>query len=417
MSNAIDRKNAVRDQIRKFITATEDDRLNIVTFGFEIETQSHGSDDECSSETWQRIYNELDIDDYEDTEARHTDESERLDRTLKDDDIDELLDGIGNWEFDRKVLDTFQAHNNKNYWGSPGQKFLKNALKVYAKKLKARFEAITGEDDYHPDYVYCIKTVKTFSNWFRDPKKIKAIKNDDHNDYDLPWFDAYQEDASEYCCDGDYQLDLETVLDNHPDMRLGSGDDLSVETSDIETVEDQSVTGVEIRTIGGHKFDKIVALAKYAFEKIDETDHYIDRECSCHIHIKLSDDIDVKHYFGDGKLHAAIMEYLVWNIDRLPKSVQDRIIQGQRHIEPTINNNGKFQWVHFHPQNTIEFRLFGNIDNANDLEQCLIITTEALAYGYQLRFSDYDRSLTDTVLTECFENLNCDCEESCLCYA
>lgn len=418
MSNSIDRKNAVRDQIRKFITATETDRLNMLTFGFEVETQFSGDDsDECPSETWERIYNNLDRDDYEDCDSRYEDESEKLTELMKDGDISDLLGEISHYGgFTKEIQNTFKI-KNQNYWNSPIQRILKKSLITYAEKLKARYERMSENE--LSDFEYCIKTIKTFSHWFKDGDQFKNFRSDDYSNDELPWFEGVRENADEYCAEGDYQLSLETVLHNHPDMRPDTAtSQLEIETELLETVEDQSVSGVEIRTKGGLKFDETVKQGKIVFNEIGDTsDHYIDRDCSCHIHVQLNDDLAVNHYYGDGKLHAAIMEYLVFNLDRLPKSVFDRINHGHRHIEPTISGNGKFQWIHFHPQKTIEFRLFGNIDNADDLKQCLILTSEALAYGYQLRFADYDRSLTDTVLTECFNNLSCDCETSCLCFA
>lgn len=413
MSNSIDRKNAVRAQIRKFITATESDRLNMLTFGFEIETQSTGDGDECYSATWERIYNELDHEDFNDDEARNSDEYDRLMEVLASGSISDLLGNISRWDFSETAL----KFGSAGRWGS-AERMLKKSLIAYAEKLKDRFENSTGYTHHHSDYVYCIRTVQKFSTWFRDPKKIKELKRTESDDCHLPWYDGSQEESYEYCQDGDYQLPLETVLANHPEMRP-VGSEIHIDTEKLETVEDQSVSGVEIRTIGGLRFDDTVKQAEIVFKAIDDTEHYIDKGCSCHIHVQLNDDLAVNHYFGDGKLHAAIMEYYLWSIDRMPVSVQERIIEGHRHIEPGIDGNGKFQWVHFHPQGTIEHRLFGNVSNAEDLKQCLILTSEAMAYGYQVRFSDYDRSLTDSVLTECFENLNCDCDfaEGCLCSA
>jgi hypothetical protein len=168
--------------------------------------------------------------------------------------------------------------------------------------------------------------------------------------------------------------------------------------TEYELVDDQSVSGGEVRTRGGVSFDELIVASDHILDDIESGGGEIDDECSAHIHVKLG---DIHHRFGEGNLHRHIMEYLVLHREELPERVLSRLAGGgNRWIVPSVTHNDKYQWVHFHRQGTIEFRLFGNIDDSDDIETCARLAVAALAYAYEQLIERGEFQLTKEYITE-----------------
>lgn len=140
---------------------------------------------------------------------------------------------------------------------------------------------------------------------------------------------------------------------------------------------DNSVDGVEIRTIDGLSYRQFYAAAKAAFS----LDHDIDTACSFHIHLSIP---NVKHSFGD-RFQLALVEYLIENVERLPANVQKRFrnAPGNEYINGLLSSKKKYSFVHAHDQGTWEFRCFGNVQNTSEAMTCLNIAIEAMNYAYK----------------------------------
>ncbi len=169
-----------------------------------------------------------------------------------------------------------------------------------------------------------------------------------------------------------------TILDNvNSDDFCESGDigqhiDIPAR---IEAVNDSSVSGFEFRTIGGLELAEV----KTAAENIFRFDHKIDTKCSFHVHISIP---GVKHQYGT-ELQAAMTEYLLINIAKIPDSIKQRWADDCGYFKPMISRD-KYAFVHMHDQGTWEFRCFGNVKNSKDAETCFLLATEALQYGYKV---------------------------------
>lgn len=148
------------------------------------------------------------------------------------------------------------------------------------------------------------------------------------------------------------------------------------EIKDVEFGADQSVNGPEIRTRGGLSVQSFMkALKSVVSEELD-----VDEGCSFHIHLSIP---GVRHSYGRN-LQAAIMDYFLSNISRLPECVRTRLeSEAVRFFEFHLSQE-KFRFVHWHPQGTIEFRLFGNVDNYKDGMKCLLEAVRALQHAYKV---------------------------------
>lgn len=144
----------------------------------------------------------------------------------------------------------------------------------------------------------------------------------------------------------------------------------------VEFGNDQSVAGPEIRTIGGLSVGAFMkALNAVTCEELE-----VDEGCSFHIHLSIP---GVKHSYGQN-LQAAIMDYFLSNINRLPECVRMRLASDAvRFFEFNLSQE-KFRFVHWHAQGTIEFRLFGNVDNYKDGMKCLLEAVRALQHAYKV---------------------------------
>jgi len=144
----------------------------------------------------------------------------------------------------------------------------------------------------------------------------------------------------------------------------------------VEVVDDSSVSGVEIRTIGGLSYLDFVSALRDSFK----LEHRIDKACSFHIHLSLP---EVQHSYGE-RFQLALVEYLVESIPRLPDNVQKRFqsATSNQYIRGITSSREKYSFVNAHSLNTWEFRCFGNVKSVSEGIACLNIAIDAMAYAY-----------------------------------
>lgn len=146
----------------------------------------------------------------------------------------------------------------------------------------------------------------------------------------------------------------------------------------LDVGEDGSVSGVEIRTLGPLTYDQFLTQLAAAFS----VDHRIDRRCSFHLHLSLA---DVNHSYS-GTMQRAAVEWLAKNADQMPLSVRERFADADwvKRYYRLFSEDDKYTAVSFRGcRETWEFRLFGNVANAADGEQCLKLAVQALQHAYK----------------------------------
>lgn len=143
---------------------------------------------------------------------------------------------------------------------------------------------------------------------------------------------------------------------------------------------DGSVRGGEIRTLGGRTIREFLraarVLSRNPFEVAEDT--------SFHIHLSL---LDVEHKWGE-RFQAEMYAYLLRNVDRMPESVQKRLIApaGVKYAKFVLENGHKYVAVYKHDDyNTWEFRLFGNVHKYSEMVQCLSLAVDTLRHVYAVR--------------------------------
>lgn len=345
MSN--ERSARVNKTINDFLKATKGERLEHLTFGVEIEYQKRG---ECD------CLDDLDAETRYDLERYYEDV-----RRVKEDHIIEQLRGneelderVERWLisfFESKPVDVLREKLYAPYTLEERPTLIVKAL------LRIKLNAESGTDT--EDLLERWGVLENFIEHIID----RILCDDCDTDYvDL---------------DYDYEYDRDTLEEEHCDCRIDEPN------GDWESDTDQSVSGGEIRTVGGQSAEYMLSGAADVFGDIENSvRYYTDKNCSAHIHVKLG---DISHFYGKGVLHRALMEYILFNLHLLPNEVQARLHEGgNRHIRPQLRDK-KFSWVRFHPQGTIEFRLFGNVSCEESLTRCVEFAVDALAYAYRIR--------------------------------
>lgn len=168
--------------------------------------------------------------------------------------------------------------------------------------------------------------------------------------------------------------------DSDEDTDDGGGPTAHMHVPDgVEWKRDGSVTGPEFVTAGSGtsaaQFSSTLRKLFYYNEFV------IDAGCSFHIHLSVPGIIH-KH----GKLFQAhLMEYLLGQIHRVPKSVRERWASDTGYFKPRLSKD-KYTFVHFHESlGTWEFRCFGNVQSHADGMKCLKLAVEALRYAYSVQ--------------------------------
>jgi hypothetical protein len=181
----------------------------------------------------------------------------------------------------------------------------------------------------------------------------------------------------------DYKTDINELLQNEIDSAVRNelrkySTSSNIDKPKIECGKDGSVDGYEFRTIGALTYAQFVIASRAAFS----LDHRIDENCSYHIHLSIP---GVKHSYGD-RFQLALVEYLIENIHRIPKTVRKRWKNApqNQYIKGLLSSKNKYSFVYAHEQGTWEFRCFGNVHNTKDGLTCLNIAIEAMAHAYQV---------------------------------
>jgi hypothetical protein len=161
--------------------------------------------------------------------------------------------------------------------------------------------------------------------------------------------------------------------------------DFTTDGLPLELGTDSSVTGGEIRTLGGLTVSQFIQCAKHVFSHDFEVDH----GCSFHIHLSIP---GVKHTYGKA-FQANMMEYLLNNMSQLPPNVVKRLQSSSiRWCRPELKEE-KYTLIHKHSQGTWEFRLFGNITSTKEAAQCLMLACKAVQYAYKLQLDSKEQDL------------------------
>lgn len=156
----------------------------------------------------------------------------------------------------------------------------------------------------------------------------------------------------------------------------------------VEVGEEGTVDGFEFRTVGGLSINKAVSTAKELFE----LDHEVDEGCSFHIHVK--DNIETEHPY-DARAQARMMNYLLQHVAEWPETVQKRMISeyGDRWARWHLQAGKGAAVSHRDYVRTWEFRFFGNVQNALEAEQCLLLARRAMMARFSERWDITEEGL------------------------
>ncbi len=224
--------------------------------------------------------------------------------------------------------------------------------------------------------------------------------------FNLRWIENHLSESTIDTIRDNIRENIELSFD-YSDYQMSTHESIAdkIDNENIEVGEDGSVSGVEIRTIGGLKYIDFVSALKDTFK----LNHKIDEKCSFHIHLSIP---GVNHSYGE-RFQLALVEYLVESIPRLPKSVQKRFKSApqNQYIKGLTSSRNKYSFVNAHSLNTWEFRCFGNVQNESEGITCLNIAIEAMAYAYEvtklgkpLMTDTYEGDITE-LLNECLSYL------------
>lgn len=160
----------------------------------------------------------------------------------------------------------------------------------------------------------------------------------------------------------------------------------------LKWTRDQSVDGPEIKTYGPTTVPQSFALLTDLFAAHEMR---VDVGCSFHVHISVP---GIGHTYGK-KFQGYLYEYLISQIDRVPKAVRSRwSSSAARYFKAQISED-KMTFVNFHDgYKTWEFRCFGNVSNIQDATACIRLAAEALRYAYQCQLGQATPAEMGTVI-------------------
>lgn len=110
----------------------------------------------------------------------------------------------------------------------------------------------------------------------------------------------------------------------------------------------------------------------------------VPRNGSCHVHVSFP---GVSHTCErNSELHCCILFALSRLVPYFPAKLWDRLLDTDciRYFDYKNPPTNKYSTVHIHSQGTWEFRLFGYMDNADDVMECIYIAGDAIIEGYRL---------------------------------
>jgi hypothetical protein len=141
----------------------------------------------------------------------------------------------------------------------------------------------------------------------------------------------------------------------------------------LECVRDGTVSGPEIRTRGGLTVSQFIAASK----SLQTSDLTVDKGCSFHIHISL-DGIRLPEY--DPDFHTALWEGFLRHFHTAPGAVKKRWTDSGHDYFRKIIEHNRYAGVSWR-ENTIEFRVFGNIKKTKSHMRCLMIAIKSLRWA------------------------------------
>lgn len=163
--------------------------------------------------------------------------------------------------------------------------------------------------------------------------------------------------------------------------------------TDLDSGSDATVSGGEIRCAGPKGYIRTID----AFTSLFSLGEWgIDEECSCHIHLSVRNK---QHEYGT-HLHKWMIVYLIDNMRRVPRCVLPRwtmsswMRQYYKIPDESEAQDSRYNFIAFRelggeddddddsPNNTWEFRCWGNISNAADLATCMDLSMEAYNFAY-----------------------------------
>lgn len=170
----------------------------------------------------------------------------------------------------------------------------------------------------------------------------------------------------------------------------------------FEIVEDCTVTGGEIRTIGPRTMKQFSDSVKAAYKNQIE----VDDRCSFHIHMSIAEMGEMQSMFTTkGKASSInearelfllhLREGLLSQINRVPATVLKRWSNAgwrESYFPLGISSTGR-SFVSFSRHGTIEFRCFGNVENEKDAMSCLLIAARAMRFALRCLLLDEKHSL------------------------
>lgn len=161
----------------------------------------------------------------------------------------------------------------------------------------------------------------------------------------------------------------------------------------LDVGTDGTVRGFEIRTVGALTIPNFMRALDVVFAP--GVTHAVDIGCSFHLHIGLTSG---KLPYS-AKVQAAMYEYLLMNIDKVPEKVRTRWStlatggtsgsgrEASQYFRLDLHHT-KYTFVNSHGLGTWEFRCFGNVDNKKDALACLRLAIGAMRYAAQVASND-----------------------------
>jgi hypothetical protein len=195
---------------------------------------------------------------------------------------------------------------------------------------------------------------------------LEALEIESLSEYDSTFDDCIEDGAVEAERERIYDCPEDYGWEPLPDFDLPGG---------IECGEDGSVDGFEFRTYGGYSLGRCIEMAA----DLMGLDHEIDRNCSFHIHI--ADKLRPHRYTKLRQLR--MYKYLLENLDKIPTALLER--RARTHWIKFQTGTGKGPAISYRNR-TWEFRLWGNIGNAEDAETCLRLTRDIFKARLDTRY-------------------------------
>ena len=146
----------------------------------------------------------------------------------------------------------------------------------------------------------------------------------------------------------------------------------------LDIGSDGTVSGFEIRTRGGLTPADFDAAAR----AVCSVPHTVDTGCSFHVHVKLPG----RRLTYSQDFHRLLLEWLVCHVDEFPAPVLTRLADSgkrDRYFRPLLDED-KYRAIRHHPSGTWEFRLFGNVADAESALKCRALTEAAVRHALRV---------------------------------